>query len=101
MANKKKAAKKATAPKEKKTELPTEVAREDLLTIQLAVKTVEVAVLREELAKLRASQGETVVEQARQQLSELGSQANEKYGLTPGEDSYDLNTGTIKRGTQE
>jgi len=101
MATKKKAPKRATPKKNTERSLPSEVEKDDLLMIHLAVKNVEIAQLREELSKLRAAQGETLLEQARKQLSLLGEQANEKYGLTPGSDSYDLNTGVIKRGTQE
>ena len=102
MATKKKAPKnKATSQKTTEKTLPVEVSREDLLTLQLGVKNVEIAKLREELARLRAATGETQVEAAQKQLSMLSAQANEKYSLVPGQDSFDINTGVITRGTQE
>ncbi len=97
----KKAPKKPTPKKQKGNGVEAQIEREDLLLMQIAVKDLENAQLRTELLQLRAERAPTAVEQAQQVLQKLSAQANEKYKLTPGEDSFDLGTGTITRGTQE
>jgi hypothetical protein len=100
-APKKKAAKKAAAKKDNGTSVASEFTREDLLTMQIAVKDIEIANLRKELAALRAEVTANGLTQAQATLQQLSGQVNEKYALTPGEDSYDLSTGVITRGAQE
>lgn len=102
MATKKKAPKKAAkkaSPKKSNGESPSsEFEKEDLLTMQIAVKDLEIANLRKELAALRAEVTLSNLVKAKETLASLSGQVNEKYELTPGEDSWDLGTGVITRG---
>ena len=101
MATKKKAApKKKPAPKKAKpTASPEEKADPvDILTLQVASKSLEAAELKLQLAQASIEKLQIEKQTMEEQMKRLISQANEKYQLTAGKDRLDLSTGAITRG---
>lgn len=94
----KKTAKKSAATKDNTNGKPMEVEPGDLLVLRVASTSRENADLKLQLAEFNLEKLKQESEQAASQFAQLQQQANEKYELTPGKDTVNINTGEIVRG---
>jgi len=74
------------------------IENEDLMIINLRMREKDVAQLKLQLLQMQLEKVQAEAEGAENHFQQLMGNVNEKYGLSPRIDKFDIATGEIQRG---